>query len=129
VRYILENFALEKLREESGPFGAAGGAEPSPLAGKSNEELEPALGTNDASETRFEPPTVEVREDGGIPVGFPESESSLETLFPQALEGIEVTFEELIEGALLGIPGPVRGRAGESLRRQGGTSGDAAHAG
>jgi hypothetical protein len=126
---VSEDFALEELGENRGPLGATGGAEASALAGKSDEELESTFGTTDAGEARFELPAVEVREDGGVPVGFPESVSSLETLFPHAFEGIEVSFEELKEGALTGIPGPVRDLAGESRRRKSGAGGDAAHAG
>jgi hypothetical protein len=60
----------------------------------------------------FEESAVQVREDGGIPVGFPEAVSSFESLLPQALEGLEVGLEDLIEGAGAGIAGPVSGRRG-----------------
>jgi hypothetical protein len=122
------DFALEELGEDSGPLGAAGGAEPAPLARESDEKLEAALGTNHPSETGFEESAIQVREDSGIPEGSPEAVSSFESNFPQALEGFEMGLEELIEGALAGITGPVSGRAGEGLRRHG-ANGDAAHAG
>jgi hypothetical protein len=129
VRDVLKNFALEELGEDSGPLGAAGGAEASSLTGKSDEKLEAALWTNDAGEAGFEESAVKVREDGGIPVASPESITSLETLFPQALEGLEVGLEEWIEGAGAGIAGPVSGRAGKGPRRKAGASGDSAHTG
>jgi hypothetical protein len=107
-----EDFVLEELGEERRTFGSTGGAKSAALAGESNEKLEAALGTNDAGETGFEESAVQVREDGGIPVGFPEAVSSFESLLPQALEGLEVGIEDLIEGAGAGIAGPVSGRRG-----------------
>jgi hypothetical protein len=99
----------------------------SSLAGESDEELESTLRTNDAGEARFEPSAVEVREDGGIPVGLPESVSSFEPIVPQALESLEVGLEELIEGARAGIPGSVNRRAGVGLRQREGGRSAAAH--
>jgi hypothetical protein len=58
---VLENFALEELGEEDRPLGATGGAEPAPLAGKSDENLEAALGTNDAGEAGLEGSAVKIR--------------------------------------------------------------------
>jgi hypothetical protein len=125
---VLKNFALEELGENRCPLGAAGGTESAALAGESDdEELEAALGTNDSGEAGFEESTIHEREDRRFPVSLPETVASLESLFPQALEGLEVGLEELEEGALAGIAGPVTGRAGEGLRRQGGVGG-AAHA-
>jgi hypothetical protein len=82
------------------------------ITGKSDEELKAALGTNDAGEIRFEESAIKVREDGGIPVGFPESVSSFESIVPQALEGFEMGIEELKERAGAWIAGPVSGGAG-----------------
>jgi hypothetical protein len=127
---VLKDFALEELGENRCPLGAAGGAESAALAGESDEELEPALGTNDPGEAGFEESTIHEREDGGIPVSLPESVASLESLFPQAPEGFEVGLEELKEGALAGIAGPVSGRTGEGLRwKPCAGEGGAAHAG
>jgi hypothetical protein len=127
---VLKDFALEELGENRCPLGAAGGTESAALAGESDEELEPALGTNDAGEAGFEESTIHEREDGGIPVSLPETVASLESLFPQALEGFEAGLKELKEGALAGIAGPVSGRTGEGLRwKPCAGEGGAAHAG
>ena len=129
MRDVGENPVLEQYGEDRCSLGSTGGAEPAALTGESDEKLKAALWTNDAGETGFEESAIQVREDGGIPVAFPESVSSLESLFPQALESLEVGLEELIEGRGAGIAWPVSGRAGEGLRRRAGASGDAAHAG
>jgi hypothetical protein len=118
VRNVRKNFALEQLGEEDRPLGATGGTEPASLAGESDQELEAALGTKDPSEARFEESAVQVREDGGIPAGLPETVSPLESLLPQALEGFDVGIKELIEGAGAGVAGPLNGGAGLGPRQR-----------
>ncbi|HEY7700584.1 MAG TPA: hypothetical protein VIE88_19300, partial [Vicinamibacteria bacterium] len=129
VSDVGEDLFLEQFGEDGCSLGAAGGAETSAFAGESDEELEAALGTNDAGETGFEESTIHVREDSGIPEGAPEAASLLESLFPQALEGLEMGIEELIEGAGSWVAGPINGRAelGPGKRAEGRSG--AAHAG
>jgi hypothetical protein len=126
---IGENLVLEQLGEDRCPLGTTGGTESAAFTRESDEELIAALWTNDAGETGFEESAIQVREDGGIPVAFPESVSSLESLFPQALEGLEVGLEELIEGAGAGIAGPIGGQARGGPRQSPDGRGSAAHEG
>jgi hypothetical protein len=127
VRDVRKNLALEQLGEDRCSLGSTGRAEPAALTGESDEKLKAALWTNDAGEAGFEESTIQIRENGGIPVAFPESVSSLESFFPQALEGFEMGIEELIEGAGARIAGPIGSQARGGPRQSPGGRGSAAH--
>jgi hypothetical protein len=85
---------------------------------RERRELETALGTHDAGETRFEPPAVGVREDGGIPAGFQNPYRRSNRASHRRLRVSKwVSRSGQREGARA-LRGPVSGRTGEGLRRQ-----------
>jgi hypothetical protein len=104
---VSDHLVVEESGELGSALGAAGRAEPAPIAGKGEQVLGGAIGTADAGEASLEDAAVEVPRDHAVEEAAPEAVPALEEVFPGPLDPLVEGLEQHVQGRLGGPARPI----------------------
>lgn len=102
VADVGDDLVLQECCELGGALGAAGRAEPAPLAGEGEQVFGGAIGTADAGEASLEDAAVEIPRDHPVEEAAPEAVAALEEVFLGPLDGLVEGLEQRVQGRLGG---------------------------